>query len=85
MTKLAFVDTETTGLDPDRHDPKVYRADVIDVRHPDAQFMITSRNLWDELVAVVRLACEEQADSETTLAMNDALAALKAKVEVITP
>lgn len=51
----------------ERSDPKVYRADIIDIRHPDAQFIAAAREAVPALIAEVQrlreLVGEEQSVS----------------------
>lgn len=44
MTQLAFIDTETTGLDPHRH--RIWEAAVILADHEPKQLQITDRRQW---------------------------------------
>lgn len=37
----------------DRNDPRVYRADIVGVRHPDAEFIAHSRQDVDDLLAII--------------------------------
>lgn len=38
----------------ERSDPKVYRADIIDIRHPDARFIAAAREAVPALIARIR-------------------------------
>lgn len=65
-----------------RDDPKVYRADVVGIRHPDAEFIAASRADVDWLIGEVeRLRAAlgtESAHVERLVAANEELAALTA-------
>jgi hypothetical protein len=48
-----------------RNDPRVYRADITGIRHPDAEFLAASRQDVDDLLAIiaqVRTAAESWID-----------------------
>ena len=70
-----------------RSDPRVYRADIVDVRHPDAAFIATARNLWSEMVAVVGLAdelvCHDDNYADIWKQLEIALGNLWIKVEKV--